>query len=176
MIVVGSRQNRMKFPKIIIGLIVLFIIVFGGLYLYVIKASVKEDLGKRAVMDMYNFDTLSQLADQDSDLKIITDDDGYNNLSVTRSDNSLNKYLKFNKKPVSVNVIGSNFSNNGGYVQYYLTTPSISPNRVFLFTYNLTKGSNHNYIITNPKEFECISFKGSDTVQIDNYDYDGPER
>ena len=173
-----SENPRKSFRFLFIVLIICFIgiVVFGWMFLSVIYAPLKEDLGKRAVMDMYNFDTVTQLSDQDSDLKSITNDDGYNALSVTRSDNSLNKYLKFNKKPVSVNVINSVFNNAGGYVQYSLTTPSISSNRVFLFTYSLTKGSNHSFTITNPQEFECINFKGTDSLQIDNYDYDGPER
>ena len=106
-----SPRKSFKFLFIVLINGFIGIIVFGWMFLSVIYAPLKEDLGKRAVMDMYNFDTVTQLSDQDSDLKSITDEDGYNALSVTRSDNSLNKYLKFNKKPVSVNVINSVFNN-----------------------------------------------------------------
>lgn len=118
-----------------------------------------DDLGVKAVVLMYEFEKIEDLAGQDAELKGITTDTAYNYLTVTDSDRALNTYLKFKKKSCSVRIVRSNFSKSGGSVVYTLDSVSVSNGRTFSFIYDLVDGK-----IDNPREYECIDFKKSNTI------------
>lgn len=108
-----------------------------------------KTLGEQAVMLLYDFGTAEQLNKQMTELKAITTDDVFNQLSIDNSGRTLNTYLKFKNKPVTVNIIKSTST----YVLYSLETESISPERLFLFLFSV-RGEK----IDEVREMEGIDF------------------
>lgn len=157
----------MKYSKLLIILqVVLLLAGLVSVAFFVYKPK-PTDLGKQAVLLMYNFEKVEELEGQDEGLKGITTGSAYEYLTVTNSSRALNTYLKFNKKPVTVKILRNDYTSSGGEVLYQLDNIYISSNRTFLFTYDVVDGK-----IDNPVEYECINFKGSgdSTIHTDGKD------
>lgn len=132
---------------VLLSLSLIAIVVIVGM-IHNNKADSKV-LGERAVMLLYDFGTVEQLNKQMTELKAITTDDVFNQLSIDNSGRTLNTYLKFKNKPVTVNIIKSTST----YVLYSLETESISPERLFLFLFSVRGGK-----IDGVREMEGIDF------------------
>lgn len=112
--------------------------------------TVDQEIGKAAVLSLYNFQTVEELSDQMDDLKKITTEEVYNQLTVDRTDRALNVYLKFKAKPTVVQFETITDS----YIIYSLATESIQADRKFAFFYNVNK----NGLIDKVRESEIVDF------------------
>ena len=134
----GDNKSRTSIFKIVISLIIILILVGGGIYLY----NRQKNVGVEAVMDMYNYDSIPQLATQQEHFKKITTEQVYNFNTVENASTALQTYLKFKQKPVKVNII-----NHGkGWVIYSLVTPYIAPSRHFVLLYKTDLLGRINYM------------------------------
>lgn len=153
-------------------LVLLFIItatLVSALWYVIYSRRDSGDLGVKAVVLMYEFEKIEDLAEQDASLKTITTESAYKYLTVTDADRALTTYLKFKKKKCSVIIVSSNYSKSGGSVVYTLDSVSVSNGRTFSFIYDLVDGK-----INNPREYECIDFKRSNSISTkDSGDDDG---
>lgn len=128
-----DRGNKLKnnsnkvFTVMVIMVVVLFIIFFS--YIEYRKSTV----GVRAVMDMYNFNNISQLAEQQNDLQNICTPAVFDFNTVENAKVALNTYLKFKGDPVKVNII----SKGDGYVLFSLVSPYIYSNKRFVMLYKV---------------------------------------
>ena len=107
-------------------------------------------VGKEAVMLLYNFNNINELANNLKDLKGMMTTKCYYKTTVLNSDKSLNTYLKFQKKSTKVNIIES----KPGFVLYSLTNENITESRLFIFSYKLNLFGD----ICEVREFEAIDF------------------
>lgn len=129
----GRKFNKLKnnsnkvFTVMVIMVVVLFISFFG--YIQYRKATV----GVRAVMDMYNFNNISQLAEQLSDLQDICTPAVFDFNTAENVKVALNKYLGMKGKPVKVNII----SKGGGYVLFSLVSPYVYSDKRFIMLYKV---------------------------------------
>lgn len=108
------------------------------------------ELGERAVKLMYDFGTVEQLDYQMSDLKAITTDAVFNQLTIDNEERTLNTYLKFKNKAVTVEIVQSTHD----YVMYHLITPNISAERLFVFFFDVDDSGKISYV----REVEAIDF------------------
>ncbi len=128
-----DRGNKLKnnsnkvFTVMVIMVVVLFIIFFS--YIEYRKSTV----GVRAVMDMYNFNNIYQLAEQQNDLQNICTPAVFDFNTVENAKVALNTYLKFKGDPVKVNII----SKGDGYVLFSLVSPYIYSNKRFVMLYKV---------------------------------------
>lgn len=172
--VYNDRKNFSK-PKsngkspILIILVALIVIiqVVGVSYLFnKISDSINVSKGKKAVMSLYNFKTVNELADNLENLKSIMTDECYYDTTVLNASKSLNTYLKLKQKRTEVTILDV----KPGYVLYKLTNENISPNRLFIFTYELNLFGKIDYV----REFEAIDFytQNNYSTNGDMYDID----
>lgn len=112
------------------------------------------ELGETAVKLLYDFGTAEQLDYQMIGLKEITTDAVFNQLTIDNEERTLNTYLKFKNKPVTVNVIKS----TSDYVMYSLNTEYISGSRIFVFFFEIDPIENK---IKSVREVEAIDFLSS---------------
>lgn len=164
-----SRPNSNNKSPILIILVVLIIIIQVVIVSYLfnkISDSNNESKGKKAVMSLYNFNTVSELADNLDNLKSIMTEECYYNTTVLNASKSLNTYLKLKQKRTEVTILDS----KPGYVLYKLTNENISPNRLFIFTYELNLFGKIDYV----REFEAIDFytQNNYSTNGDMYDID----
>ena len=133
-------------------------LMFGAFFFFftyrdvVINRNVQE-IGKQAVMCLYDFATVEQLDYQMQALKEITTDAVFNQLTIDNEERTLNTYLKFKNKPVTVEV--EEITND--YVLYRLKTEEISADRLFCFYYSVNKDGK----IDKVREVEAIDFVSS---------------
>lgn len=111
------------------------------------------ELGERAVKLMYDFGTVEQLDYQMNDLKAITTDAVFNQLTIDNEERTLNTYLKFKNETVTVDIVRS--TNN--YVMYHLITTNISAERLFVFFFEVDDSGKICYV----REVEAIDFVDS---------------
>lgn len=139
-----------KIRKVCIGITVAVSLVgVSVLGLAAVTSGESKSLGVKAVMLMYNFDTIEQLSEQMAELREITTPEIYEELTIDNEDRTLNTYLKFRGNPVTVSIIKA----TGDYVMYSLTSESIGTDRIFMFLYE-TDNQKINYV----REVECIDF------------------
>lgn len=139
-----------KIRKVCIGITVAVSLVgVSVLGLAAVTSGKSKSLGVKAVMLMYNFDTIEQLSEQMAELREITTPEIYEELTIDNEDRTLNTYLKFRGNPVTVSIIKA----TGDYVMYSLTSESIGTDRIFMFLYE-TDNQKINYV----REVECIDF------------------
>ena len=86
-------------------------------------------------------------------LKEITTDAVFNQLTIDNEERTLNTYLKFKNKPVTVEV--EEITND--YVLYRLKTEEISADRLFCFYYSVNKDGK----LDKVREVEAIDFVSS---------------
>lgn len=147
-----TTTNRRRLSSALLLLLVIMILVFLALSFG--KASnlnhEREALGLQAVKLLYDFGTVAQLDDQMSELKLITTTPIYNDLTIDNEERTLNTYLKFKNKSVTVNVIKS----TSAYVLYSLKTEELSEDRVFMFLFETNKVGKISWV----REMEVIDF------------------
>lgn len=107
-------------------------------------------IGEQAVKLLYDYGTIEQLDYQMVGLKEITTEPVFNQLTIDNEARTLNTYLKFKKNAVTVNV----FKSTESYIMYSLVTKEISPDRKFIFMFEL----NENGKISWVREVEAIDF------------------
>lgn len=137
----------------VVKFILLITIVCVTIATYFYLQQDKQSLGNRAVMYMYDFDSIEDLGEQMIDLEKITTATTFNKIAANNSDKALNTYLKFKQSAVNVEILSEDSSSTGGYVLYTLHTDSISAGRKFAFIYEIDGGK-----ISYAREMECIDF------------------
>ena len=147
-------KSRFKWFK---GAFILFAVAFAVIVpisIYARVQSVAEDrvaaLGEEAVKLLYDFGTVEQLDYQMNDLKKITTDAVFNQLAIDNEERTLNTYLKFKNKAVTVKVVKS----TSDYVLYRLETENISEDRLFAFFFDVDDSGKISYV----REVEAIDF------------------
>lgn len=110
------------------------------------------DIGVKAVKLLYQFYDLEELDRNMAELKKITSDAVYDELTIDNEERLLNTYLKIKGNTCLVHVVDY----TSDYVVYTLETATIDKNRKFIFMFS-TKGGK----ITKVKEAECIDFTNS---------------
>lgn len=147
-------KSRFKWFK---GAFILFAVAFAVIVpisIYARVESVAEDrvaaLGEEAVKLLYDFGTVEQLDYQMNDLKKITTDAVFNQLTIDNEERTLNTYLKFKNKAVTVKVVKS----TSDYVLYRLETENISEDRLFAFFFDVDDSGKISYV----REVEAIDF------------------
>lgn len=152
----GDRLKKFKFGKSLTFFCIVFCIAEIALSILRLttKNSVKAEIGVNAVKLLYEFRDLEGLESQQAALERITTEDVYNQLTIDNEQRLLNTYLKFNEDTVSVNVEDSTEL----YVIYSLKCESISPDRKFVFMFNV--GSDGK--ICRVRECELIDFIAGD--------------
>ncbi len=147
-------KSRFKWFK---GAFILFAVAFAVIVpisIYARVQSVAEDrvaaLGEEAVKLLYDFGTVEQLDYQMNDLKKITTDAVFNQLTIDNEERTLNTYLKFKNKAVTVKVVKS----TSDYVLYRLETENISEDRLFAFFFDVDDSGKISYV----REVEAIDF------------------
>ena len=108
-----------------------------------------QALGESAVMALYDFGSVYDLDRNMYDLKQITTDAVFSQLTIDNEQRSLNTYLKFKDSSVSVRILRS----GSDYVMYSLDTESIDADRVFVFFFTVDNGK-----INSVREMECYDF------------------
>ena len=134
----------------IIMCIVLVVCSFLFFYRKYYSDSLKTQLGTKAVMLLYNFHDLYELSDNMTELKSITTEDVYNDISFDTEERTLNTYLKFKGNSTAVNVLEA----KPNYILYTLTSDSIDANRKFIFLFSVNSKGKISYV----REMECIDF------------------
>lgn len=109
-----------------------------------------SDIGVQAVNCLYDFGTVEQLDFQMQGLKEITTDAVFNQLTIDNEERTLNTYLKFKNKPVTVEIVSA----TSDYVLYRLKTEEISADRLFCFYFHVNKSGK----IDTVREVEAIDF------------------
>lgn len=142
------KFHKLKFSGLqVISLYLIFVLFF------VCGITVDKHLARlraeEAVRLMYDFVSPEELAGNMERLSKICSKDVYEKLTIDNEDKTLQTYLKFKNKPVSVKILEC--TNN--YVLYSLETEYISAEREFIFTYKCHFGK-----IVDANEMECISF------------------
>lgn len=147
-------KSRFKWFK---GAFILFAVAFAVIVpisIYARVQSVAEGrvaaLGEEAVKLLYDFGTVEQLDYQMNDLKKITTDAVFNQLTIDNEERTLNTYLKFKNKAVTVKVVKS----TSDYVLYRLETENISEDRLFAFFFDVDDSGKISYV----REVEAIDF------------------
>lgn len=112
-----------------------------------------SDIGVQAVNCLYDFGTVEQLDFQMQGLKEITTDAVFNQLTIDNEERTLNTYLKFKNKPVTVEIVDA----TNDYVLYRLKTEEISIDRLFCFYFRVNKAGK----IDTVREVEAIDFINS---------------
>ena len=147
-------KSRFKWFK---GAFILFAVAFAVIVpisIYARVQRVAEDrvaaLGEEAVKLLYDFGTVEQLDYQMNDLKKITTDAVFNQLTIDNEERTLNTYLKFKNKAVTVKVVKS----TSDYVLYRLETENISEDRLFAFFFDVDDSGKISYV----REVEAIDF------------------
>ena len=147
-------KSRFKWFK---GAFILFAVAFAVIVpisIYARVQSVAEDrvaaLGEEAVKLLYDFGTVEQLDYQMNDLKKITTGAVFNQLTIDNEERTLNTYLKFKNKAVTVKVVKS----TSDYVLYRLETENISEDRLFAFFFDVDDSGKISYV----REVEAIDF------------------
>lgn len=151
----NKKESHFSFKrvlKIFIVFVFVLTLVIGSLFVYrrVTVNARKREIGKQLVLALYDFYSPEQLNEQMRVVKLLTTEAVFNQLTIDNEERTLNTYLKFKNKPVTVNVI----KNTEDYVLYSLSTESISGERVFLFMFNLDNDGKVNWV----REEECIDF------------------
>lgn len=149
----------------LIGVTLIVIIAIGYVFYSSWVNKEATNLGEQVVMLLYNYDKVEDLQTQDKQLKEITTDDAYDDLTATNANKALNTYLKFKGNAVKVKVIRSNYNDEGGYVLYTLKTDSLSDGRLFEMLYDVKDGK-----LDNPREMECVDFYGNDRLYVNPKD------
>lgn len=130
------------------------VFLFLLMYRNTILEKQAAELGETAVKLLYDFGTAEQLDYQMIGLKEITTDAVFDQLTIDNEERTLNTYLKFKNKPVTVKVIKS----TSNYVMYSLNTEYISDDRIFVFFFELDTIKNK---IKSVREVEAIDFISS---------------
>lgn len=133
----------------VLGLTVCLIVI-GMLSIHSKIAKEEEELGIKAVKAMYDFGTVEQLDSQMALLQVITTDEVFRQLTIDSENRTLNTYLKFQGKPVTIKILKS----SNDYVLYSLDTVSIENNRTFLFLFTVNETGKINWV----REMETIDF------------------
>lgn len=110
----------------------------------------KEQIGLTAVKALYDFRDAYQLDSNMVTLKEITTEPVFNDLTIDNEQRTLNTYLKFEGKSVTVNIL----KNTDSYVLYSLNTEKISDERIFVFFFDVDKEGKISWY----KEVEGIEF------------------
>lgn len=101
----------------------------------------KKELGIQAVQKMYQFTDLQQLKLNMIDLKAITTEPVFNQLTVDNEDRALYTYLKFKGDVTNVNVIKATSS----YVLYSIDNQNITDSRRFIFMFDCDSSGKISY-------------------------------
>lgn len=101
-----------------------------------------QKLGEQAVKLMYQFTETQQLALNMVDLKAITTEPVFNQLTIDNENRSLLTYVKFNGETTSVNIIKS----GPDYVLYSLKNDNIAEDRRFIFMFDCNKSGKISYV------------------------------
>lgn len=143
-----KKQRKPIFRWFISVLCILLLII--TLYNKQIIVEEKKDLGVKAVMALYDFRDAYQLDSNMVTLKDITTEAVFNDLTIDNEQRTLNTYLKFEGKAVTVNIL----KNTESYVLYSLDTEKISADRIFVFFFDVDKEGKISWY----KEVEGIEF------------------
>ena len=138
--------------KVILALSLLLVLVIEFQVVNRITNREKEyrALGESAVMALYDFGSVYDLDRNMYDLKQITTDAVFSQLTIDNEQRSLNTYLKFKDSSVSVKILRS----GSDYVMYSLDTESIDTDRVFVFFFTVDDDGKINSV----REMECYDF------------------
>lgn len=101
-----------------------------------------QKLGEQAVKLMYQFTETQQLALNMVDLKAITTEPVFNQLTIDNENRSLLTYVKFKGETTSVNIIKS----GPDYVLYSLKNDNIAEDRRFIFMFDCNKSGKISYV------------------------------
>lgn len=127
--------------KIVLVVILLFVLISVLAYAGFIVSRYRN-VGVDAVMDMYNFNSVDDLASNLEDLKKITTEEVYDFNTAENQDVALNTYLKFKGEPVKVIVVSKGL----GFVVYRLDTKYIAPTRKFVMLYGINPFGKINFM------------------------------
>lgn len=134
----------------VLGVVVLFAAIVQHFYRNKITEDTKKDLGIQCVKALYEFSSGVELDKNMEIVKTICTDVVYSDLTIDNEERTLTTYLKFENKPVKVNIVKS----TGDYIYYTLDTETIDESRLFIFNFNV----NEDGLIDWVKECECIEF------------------
>lgn len=110
----------------------------------------KIEVGKQAVLAMYNYSDSSQLDLQMKLLKRITTEEVFNQLTFDNTEKSLRTYLSFRESAVSVVFLKCTDT----YILYSLNADTIVSSREFIFLYDVS----HEGTISYAKEADVNDF------------------
>lgn len=145
-----------KFAKVLLltGVVMSVFIAIVALIVHYNRSKItdemKEQLGIKCVKTLYEFSSGTELDQNMSVLKELCTDAVYSDLTIDNEERTLTTYLKFENKPVKVNIVRS----TADYVYYSLDTDAIDADRLFIFNFNVNKYGQIDWI----KECECIEF------------------
>ena len=145
-----SGRNKSFYLKVLASSLAGCVLIFSLMLSNKLELFSEGKVGKEAVMLLYNFNNINELANNLKDLKGMMTTKCYYKTTVLNSDKSLNTYLKFQKKSTKVNIIES----KPGFVLYSLTNENITESRLFIFSYKLNLFGD----ICEVREFEAIDF------------------
>lgn len=148
---VTKKKRSFIIVKVIVFSLIMFLLPFV-IALFLVNSNTKnpEKIGITAVKELYQFEKTEDLDGNMERLKRITTDSVFSQLTVDNEERTLNTYLKFKGKTTSINVIKS----TDNYVLYSLDTEFISPDRVFIFMFNVNRDGKIDYV----RECECLDF------------------
>lgn len=129
-----------------------FVISLAALYI-IQSATIQQqrrELGEQAVRLMYQFTEIEQLQFNMIDLKEITTDPVFNQLTIDNEDRTLYTYVKFLGNPTSVNIIKSTST----YVLYSISNTNIDEERRFIFMFDCDNSGKISYV----REAEIYDF------------------
>ena len=145
-----AKRYSVLTPYFFALLVAIFVVMLILLNKQNITKKMEEQLGLDAVYSLYDFKDVYQLDSNMVKLKEITTEAVFNDLTIDNEQRTLQTYLKFEGKSVSVNII----KNTNRYVIYSLNTEKISDKRIFVFFYDIDKDGK----ICWYKEVEGIEF------------------
>lgn len=146
-------QNNLISLCITVLIVALIIFVILGVYSRYVLNTGSTEIGIQAVKCLYDFGTVEQLNYQMQGLQEITTSAVFNQLTIDNEQRTLNTYLKFKNKAVTVDVVEA----TSDYILYHLQTENISQSRLFCFYYHVNKHGK----IDKVREVEAIDFLDS---------------
>lgn len=129
----------------VIGILVCQLVIKPG-----IESEKRQETGRQLVLALYDYPSVEQLDEQMKIVRGLTTEGVFNQLTLDNEERTLNTYLKFEQKAVTVEILES----TEDYVLYTLHTEALSEGRKFIFLYSLNEDGKVDWV----QEAECIDF------------------
>ena len=147
-----EKEKTVRVPKSLRWFVVCFVVtLFCGLYAKECSINeLKTKLGIEAVKCLYQFTDSAQLQMNMIDLKAITTDAVYNQLTIDNEKRSLYTYVKFYDDITSVKIIKA----TPNYVLYGVQNDNVEQERRFIFMFDCNSAGKIVYV----REAEIYDF------------------